>query len=211
MKKLSQNQSELLQIETALIKKAKNGDHDSFTRLTETYSQRIYNIGLRMLKNSEDAADLTQETLLKIYRHLPEFRGEASFSTWVYRITVNTCRDMLRSACRKKEIVFSDFNQEENDAVFEVADYSALPEKIYEEKENSAFIRYLIDGLNPGFRVVMLLREIGGLSYQEIAAAVNISEGTVKSRINRARGAMRKEAERMGTLSEKASSVEARG
>jgi len=211
MNNTSQNQSQTIDIEYALIKKAKNGDHDAFARLTEAYSQRIYNIGLRMLKSPEDAADMTQETLLKIYRHLPEFRGEASFSTWVYRVAVNTCKDMLRSACRRREIIFSDFSQEENDAMFEVADYSALPEQIYETKESSAYLRHLIDGLSPAFRVVMLLREIGGLSYQEIAAAVNISEGTVKSRINRARGAMKKEAERLGTLSDNASSVGARG
>lgn len=191
--------------EQELIDRARSGDTAAFEQLAAAYSRRIYNIGLRMLNNNEDAADMTQETLLKVFRNLPRFRGESSFSTWVYRISVNTCRDMLRSAYRKRERIFSDFGEEDGEAAeFEIADYSAIPEQAYLEEESRRYLVSLIDGLNPKYRVVTVLREVAGLSYQEIAAAVNISVGTVKSRLNRARAAMsaqaRRDAEQYGHL-----------
>ncbi|MDO4732494.1 MAG: sigma-70 family RNA polymerase sigma factor [Bacillota bacterium] len=180
--------------ELLLIKKSKNGDTAAFERLVEPYSKRIYNIGLKMLNSREDAADMAQEVLLKIYRNLDRFRGEAAFSTWVYRISVNTCRDILRSSYRQHEHLFTDFGEESEQTEFEVADYSAMPEKLYEDKECADYLLALIQGLTPKYRIVMVLREVSGLSYQEIAAAVNISVGTVKSRLNRARASMRERA-----------------
>ncbi|MCL1975372.1 MAG: sigma-70 family RNA polymerase sigma factor [Firmicutes bacterium] len=178
--------------EWLLIKNSQKGDIAAFEELTLKYQQRIYNIALRVLGNVEDAADTTQEVLLKIYRSLPKFRGEAAFSTWVYRISVNTCRDMLRRNYRLKEDLFPDFGEGNDDeANREVADYSLMPENIYLAQETEAYLHALIDGLSPKYRLVVTLREISGLSYQEIASAVNISEGTVKSRLNRARKCMR--------------------
>lgn len=183
--------------ERALIKRAKAGDEAAFRQLVDAYSKRIYNIGLRMLGNSEDAADMTQEALIKIYRSLPGFRGDAAFSTWVYRISLNTCRDALRTAYRRHERVFSDFGEDDTaNADFDVADYSAMPENLYIEGEETRFLLRLIDGLSPKYRLVVTMREISGLSYQEIADAANLSVGTVKSRLNRARAAMRSQAER---------------
>lgn len=182
--------------ERELIKKAKAGDNAAFRQLVDAYSKRIYNIGLKMLGNSEDAADMTQETLLKIYRNLGGFRGDSAFSTWVYRISVNTCRDALRAVYRRHERVFSGFGEEEAEDGFpEVADYSALPEIIYIEGEEMRYLQRLIDGLTPKYRLVVTLRELSGLSYQEIADAAGISVGTVKSRLNRARAVMRSQAE----------------
>ena len=197
--------------EAALIKQAQKGDQAAFMQLVESYHKRIFNIGLRMLGNPDDAADMAQETLLKIYRRLADFRGEAAFSTWVYRVAVNTCKDMLRSACRRKEITFTDFCGEDDDIVFNIPDYRNLPEHQYEEQLSAQRLRELIDALDPRFRIVILLREIGGLNYGEIAAAVNISEGTVKSRISRARAAMRKVFVQSGTGSSTASSDDTKG
>lgn len=175
----------------ALIKRAKSGDESAFAELVEPYGKRIYNIGIRMLGNSEDAADMTQEVLLKIYRYLGGFRGDSAFSTWIYRITVNTCRDYLRAAYRKQEINFSDFGEDTDLAgEFEIADVSSIPETVYLEGEGRDYLLSLISGLNPKYRIVIVMREISGLSYQEIADAVNISIGTVKSRISRARAAL---------------------
>jgi len=178
--------------ETELIQRGKDGDVAAFEQLAEAYSRRIYNIGLRMLGNGEDAADMAQETLLKIYRNLSRFRGDCSFSTWVYRIGVNTCRDMLRAAYRNRELNFSDFGEDDQYRQdFEIADYSHIPEQAYLEQEDQRYLAELVSGLNPKYRLVAVLREISGLSYQEIADIANISVGTVKSRLNRARAAMR--------------------
>lgn len=174
------------------VKQAARGDQQAFNLLAEKYSRRIYNIGLKMLCNADDAADMTQEALIKIYRNLPSFRGDSAFSTWVYRVSVNTCRDALRAAYRNRERSFSDFGDEEESVInFDIADYSAMPESVYLDGEDRKYLHALIDGLSPKYRLVVVLREVSGLSYQEIADSVNISVGTVKSRLNRARAAMR--------------------
>lgn len=177
--------------EQDLIRRAKAGDERCFTSLVEAYNARIYNMGLRMLGNSEDAADMTQEVLIKLYRHLGNFRGDSAFSTWVYRITVNSCRDFLRISYRRKEMIFADFGEDgESEDDFHIADFSTIPETVYLDSECEHYLAQLINSLSPKYRVVMVLREISGLSYQEIAEAVNISIGTVKSRISRARAAL---------------------
>ncbi|MDO4582195.1 MAG: sigma-70 family RNA polymerase sigma factor [Bacillota bacterium] len=179
--------------EEVLIRRAAEGDIVAFEYLLAAHQRRIYNIGLRMLGNAEDAADMTQEVLLKIYRSLPSFRGDAAFSTWVYRISVNTCRDMLRSAYKRRERIFSDFSSaDDDDREIDVADYSALPDAQMLDREDDRYLLELINGLTPKYRIVMVLREISGLGYAEIAESAGISIGTVKSRINRARAVMRK-------------------
>lgn len=180
--------------EKQLIDRAKKGDADAFNDLMGRYSRTIFNIGLQMLRDRDDASDMTQETMLKVYRALPRFRGDSTFSTWVYRIMVNTCRDFLRSASRRREVPFSDFGEEEDDGpVFDVADDSVQPERLYIEGEDEQYLLSLIQGLKPAYRLAVTMRELGGLSYQEIADAGNISIGTVKSRLNRARAAMREQ------------------
>ena len=180
--------------EKKLIDRAKHGDADAFNDLMGRYSRTIFNIGLQMLRDRDDASDMTQETMLKVYRALPRFRGDSSFSTWVYRIMVNTCRDFLRSASRRREVPFSDFGEDDEDSpVFEVADDSVQPERIYIEGEDEQYLLSLIQGLKPAYRLAVTMRELGGLSYQEIADAGNTSIGTVKSRLNRARAAMREQ------------------
>lgn len=180
--------------ERQLIDRAKKGDADAFNDLMGRYSRTIFNIGLQMLRDRDDASDMTQETMLKVYRALPRFRGDSSFSTWVYRIMVNTCRDFLRSASRRREVPFSDFGEEEDDGpVFDVADDSVQPERLYIEGEDEQYLLSLIQGLKPAYRLAVTMRELGGLSYQEIADAGNVSIGTVKSRLNRARAAMREQ------------------
>lgn len=187
------SRSEQLRQEQALIKRSQQGDAAAFEQLAARYSRRIYNIGLRMLNDPEDAADMSQEALVKIYRHLPEFRGDSAFSTWVHRIAVNSCHDALRSRNRRRELSLSGFLDEDGEALPElnIADYSQIPEQQYLDAESSQYLLALIDGLSPKYRLVTALREVSGLSYQEIAVAADISIGTVKSRLNRARAVMR--------------------
>ena len=105
--------------------------------------------------------DMAQDVLIKIYRNIGSFRGDSAFSTWVYRICVNTCRDALRASYRRRECVFSGFGGEENEQVeYEVADYSSMPENIYLQGEEREYLHSLINGLAPSFRLVVVLREI---------------------------------------------------
>jgi RNA polymerase sigma-70 factor (ECF subfamily) len=181
--------------ERLLIKRSQKGDAAAFEELALAYQQRIYNIAFRTLGQAEDAADTAQEVLLKMYRALPKFRGEAAFSTWVYRITVNTCRDMLRRSYKQKEGLLIDFGEgdEEGEGRRDVADYSYIPEKILIDKEAENYLQALITGLSPKYRMVITLREISGLGYQEIADTLDISIGTVKSRLSRARKCMQEQ------------------
>ena len=180
--------------ERLLIKRSQKGDAAAFEELAMAYQQRIYNIALRMLNQADDAADVTQEVLLKMYRFLPKYRGEAAFSTWVYRITANTCHDILRRSYKQKEELQLDFSEGNGEEMSrEIADYSFMPEEILIEQETEGYLQTLIAGLSPKYRLVITLREISGLDYQEIADTVNISIGTVKSRLNRARQSMREQ------------------
>ena len=181
--------------ERQLIKQAQKGDTNAFENLALQYQKRIYNIALRMLNNPEDAADMTQEVLIKMYRALVKFRGDSAFSTWVYRITVNTCRDMLRRNYKHKENLLIDFGEgdDKDDTRREIADYSAMPEDIVLQNEAEAYLAALIAGLTPKYRMVVTLREVSGLGYQEIADTLQISLGTVKSRISRARKCMQEQ------------------
>ena len=180
--------------ERLLIKRSQKGDAAAFEELALAYQQRVYNIALRVLNQAEDAADVTQEVLLKVYRSLPKFRGEAAFSTWIYRITINACRDMLRHSYKQKEglLDFGESNDDEDNRR-DIADYSGMPEEVLVEQETERYLQALIAGLTPKYRLAITLRELSGLGYQEIAATLNISLGTVKSRLNRARQCLREQ------------------
>jgi RNA polymerase sigma-70 factor (ECF subfamily) len=181
--------------ERLLIKRSQKGGAAAFEELALAYQQRVYNIAFKVLNHAEDAADATQESLLKMYRALPKFRGEAAFSTWVYRITINTCRDMMRRSYKQKEGLLFDFGEDGDgeNSRREVADYSSMPEKLLLDRETEAYLQALINGLSLKYRLVVTLREITGLGYQEIADTLNISIGTVKSRLSRARQCMREQ------------------
>ncbi len=174
--------------EDLLIKKIKEGDVDAFEELITAYQQRIYNTAYRLLGNTYDASDMAQEAIIKIYRALPGFRGDSSFSTWIYRITVNVCRDELTRKYRHVESSLDEYIMTESGEMQrEIADFSQLPEDLVQNKELGEYLQVLIDSLPPEYRMVIVMREYLYFSYQEIADALAISIGTVKSRINRAR------------------------
>ena len=175
--------------EKILITKSQDGDVRAFEELIAAYQKQIYNIAYRLIGNYHDASDMTQETIIKIFRSIRGYRGEASFSTWIYRITVNTCRDELSKRQRKKE---NSYDIEDGEVFNELADYSSIPENILENERIRQYLEKLILSLSPEYRIVMVLREQSGFSYQEIAEYLNISIGTVKSRINRARKSLQR-------------------
>lgn len=175
--------------EKTLIKNSQNGDVKAFEELIAAYQKQIYNIAYRLIGNYHDASDMTQETIIKIFRSIGGYRGEAAFSTWIYRITVNTCRDELNRRQRKKE---TSYDSDDGEVFVEIPDYSSIPENIIEKQRIRQYLEELILSLSPEYRIVMVLREQNGFSYQEISDYLNLSIGTVKSRINRARRSLQR-------------------
>ena len=173
--------------EAAIVRKVIGGDANAFETLVLEYEKNVYNIALRMTGNSEDAADMTQEAFIKAYNSLQSFRGDSKFSVWLYRIVSNVCLDFLRSKNRRPTVSLSVEDDDGADAQLDVADESQSPELLLDRKLTLDSVRRGLDSLPPDYRQILLLREIQGLSYDEIAQALSLEVGTVKSRIFRAR------------------------
>lgn len=172
--------------EKELITRAKTGDETSFELLIEGCKTKAYNIAWRYMRNEQDALDALQESFIKVFRHLGKFKGESSFDTWVYRIVVNTCNDMLRKNSNLK-IVNTIYEKEEEEPIVKVPDPGPTPWEALERKEKSQFLLDCIETLHPDQKEIIVLRDIQGFSYQELTEILDCSIGTVKSRINRAR------------------------
>lgn len=173
----------------ALVKQCCRGDKEAFAALVERYQDKIYNLTYRLVSNTEDASDLTQEVFYRALLRIKSFRGEASFATWLYRIATNVCYDELRS--RKKQQVISLDNSFPDDPPLELPDGGAGPAEIYMRRIVFQRLQEVIATLPIEQRTAIVLRDIQGLSYEEIAQALQCSLGTVKSRLSRARQALR--------------------
>ena len=181
----------------ALVKKAKRGDEAAFGVLVETYERFVYHTALRMLKicggRAEDGEDVAQNAFLKAWRSLPSFRGECAFSTWLYRITVNCARDHCRFEIRHPTVSLSAAGEDEEEFAIDVPVTSGeeVPEDALERKETIVMVRRAMEALPEDMRTVILLRDMEGLAYAEIADLLGLEQGTVKSRLNRARAALK--------------------
>ncbi|MGI6706360.1 MAG: RNA polymerase sigma factor [Clostridia bacterium] len=188
----------MMQQDDLLVHKALKGDIEAFEELISAYEHRIYNIAYRMMGNPEDAMDVVQEALLKIYRSLKKFKNQSSFSTWIYRIVMNTCLDELRKKKRGFLLFMNDAEGYGEDIVDSSGD--SLPEESYERKERLKSLQKAIQELIPDYKSVIILRDIQGFSYEEIAEILHCPLGTVKSRINRARTELRKKLSEFGNI-----------
>lgn len=164
--------------ESDIIRRARQGDSDAFRRLVEAYQTQVYRIASRMCGEAA-ADDVTQEAFLAAWRALPAFRGTCLFSTWLYRLATNAAIDWLR---REKRHRGADDVTE-----LELPDGAPSPQEQAEQTETQEAVRRALTQLSPEHRQVLVLRYMQELDYNEIAAALDISEGTVKSRINRAK------------------------
>ena len=190
--------------ELELIGRARNGDGDAFGTLMKRHESMIFNAVMGMVRNTEDARDITQDAFFKAYRSLKSFRGDCKFSSWVYRIAVNAAKDFLRSESRRPHISL-DADTEDDDGEgqpMQIADDSpaADPQASAEASETQRIVRAALARLSDNHREILILRDIEGYSYEEIADMLGLELGTVKSRINRARIAMRQELVRMNIL-----------
>lgn len=173
--------------ERKLVERASGGDPAAFNRLMEMHERRMYAVALRMCGNREDAQDCLQESMLRVYRAIGSFKGQSAFSTWVYRITMNTCLDELRRKKNKQSTSLDSLV----DTGWSPRDESMGPEKqaIAHEMQNS--LHTAIRDLPEDMRSAVVLRDIHGLSYDEIAQMLEINVGTIKSRISRGREKLR--------------------
>jgi RNA polymerase sigma-70 factor (ECF subfamily) len=172
--------------EQELIEKSQSGDIEAFGMLISLYEKKIYNLAYRISGNSEDAFDISQETFIKIFKSIQHFKGESSFSTWIYRIATNTAYDYLKYEAKPKHSLDDEKNP------IEIMDKTASPEQAAESNENLKIVGCAINILSLEFRQVLVLRDIEGYSYEEIANILKLELGTVKSRISRARNNLKK-------------------
>lgn len=177
--------------EQELIRRAQRGDGEAFRQLVEAYQTQVYRLALRMCGESA-ADDVTQEAFLAAWRALPDFRGDCRFSTWLYRLTTNAGIDWLR---REKRYRSTDDVTE-----LELPDDAPSPQEQAEQSETQSAVRRALSRLSEEHRRVLLLRYMQELDYAEIAAALEISEGTVKSRISRAKAQLRELLDGSGNL-----------
>ena len=171
-----------------LIERFSNGDQDAFEQLIIRYEKKIYSICYYFLKNREDAEDAAQEVILKIYKKLGGFRKEAAFSTWMNYVASNTCRDYLRKRKRNQVLYLDDdIKTEEGQIHRELPSEEDTPEERMEKKELGELMQEALFKLKEDHKEILLMREYQELSYEEISEILEISVGTVKSRIYRAR------------------------
>lgn len=165
-----------------LIRRAQTGDKAAYEQLVGPYLDRFYGLAYQLMRNQDDAADVVQEALIKAYRSLGSFRGEADFITWVTRILRNTVLDELKRAVRRHEEAVEVLPEQSHDRSLETK---------AEQKELSQIVHEAIGQLSPKLREPLVMYDIEGFAYEEISQVLGLNIGTVKSRLNRARESLR--------------------
>lgn len=173
--------------EKKIIEKVLGGDANAFEELVLRYEKTVYNLALRMVGDRDDAFDMTQEAFIKAYGSLSSFRGDSKFSVWIYRIATNVCLDFLRSKSRKQQVSLTVSDDDDEDAQLDIPDPSSAPEQQLIKKISMQSVEEGLKTLPDKQRQILVMRELGGMSYAEIGKALSLEEGTVKSRIFRAR------------------------
>lgn len=182
----------------------------AFEALVTAYEHRVYALALRSSGNEYDARDIVQEVFLRVYRSLGSFRGDSGFSTWIYRIAMNICVDFARRSAAAPQLAVLDG---EDDATRTLPDgnLSHQPETAAEAAELRDEIQLALAELTEEHRTIVLLRDVSGLSYDEIARTLQLTEGTVKSRLARARKSLREILLRRGNIVAPSASKQAEG
>ena len=169
--------------EILLISRARGGDREAFGELVEQYRDNVYRLAYRMCGNAYDADEAAQEAFVAAWRALPNFRGDAKFSTWLYRLTTNAAIDVMRREKRHQTVGDGE--------MMELADDADSPQETVERTEQQEAVQKALATLSEEYREVLLLRYMEELDYAEIAEVLQLPSGTVKSRINRAKAALK--------------------
>ncbi len=175
-----------------LVRAFQAGDRRAFDELTIRHQDRIVNLCRRFLGDYEDACDTAQDVFVKVLDALDGFRFQASFSTWLYRIAVNACKnriDSLKYRIRRFKVRISN-GREDDRSLLEIPDNRPTPSANMEEEERRMLLRRAVDNLPPKYKAVVVLRDLEGLSYDKVADATGLNAGTVKSRLSRGRQAL---------------------
>ena len=171
-----------------LVQASKNGDVAAFEQLVKRYDGKLFRIAQSVTRNREDSQDVVQETFLKAYQHLGDFRGDSQFSTWLFRITVNQSLMKLRKQRAIKDVSLDqDFQGDGDKLPLEVIDWAPNPEQLYRTSELREILIKTIEELPPILRTVFVLQDLEGLSTIQTAEALTLSQPAVKSRLWRAR------------------------
>jgi RNA polymerase sigma-70 factor (ECF subfamily) len=176
--------------DTELVRRSRDGDHEAFTELVRRYQDRIFNTAYRFMGERQFAEDITQDVFLKVYHGLARFQEKAAFSTWIYRITLNQCTSVARKLStrkRKQEVSLTPVSEQGDADPIDPSDRTHNPAEIAEAAERVRVVQEAIATLDVEFREALVLRDIEGFSYEEIADIIERPVGTVRSRIHRAR------------------------
>lgn len=169
----------------ALIQRAQKGDHDAFAALVNEHRRYVYNLAFRVVRDENEALDLTQETFVRAWTALPNFRGQSKFRTWLYRITTNLCYNRLPGLRRS-------LNDLGDDAMGEIPETNwDTPAQKFETSEIKVYLQKAIDDLDPNYKLLITLRYQNDLSYEEISSTLNLPLGTVKTGLFRAKEKLR--------------------
>lgn len=180
--------------EEKLVRKAQKGDVEAFEKIISDYRSLVFNVSYRFSGNAEDAADMSQEIFIKLFKNINSFRFQSKLSTWIYKIATNTCLDIVKKKKRDLAAFSLDSDMEDEDGKSfssEVADSAPTPDVVAERNEMKNAVNRAISMLPDDYRIAIILRDIQGLSYDDIAEVVDCSVGTVKSWISRGRKNLR--------------------
>jgi RNA polymerase sigma-70 factor (ECF subfamily) len=178
------------EIDQELVERVQRGDKKAFDLLVLKYQQRVANLISRYVRDQSETLDVTQEAFIKAYRALPNFRGDSAFYTWLYRIAINTAKNFIVAQGRRPPVSDVDAEMAEQLDVGSRLKENATPENVLLQDELARTVKQAVDDLPQDLRTAITLREMEGLSYEEIAKAMECPVGTVRSRIFRARAAI---------------------
>lgn len=171
-----------------LVEKLRQGDPQAFTRLVTDYQRKMYNLALNYVKQEEEAKDLTQDIFVTVYRSISKLRDEKKFVSWLYQVAINHCRNRYNKLQRKG--FFSSDSIDDTDSTIQLSSGNS-PEKELERNRTISIVRETIAAMPESEKEIILLRDIQELSYDEISAILDVPLGTVKSKLNRARSALK--------------------
>ena len=187
--------------EIRIVRKVLAGDVNAFEQLVIENQKSVYNLALKIMKNESDALDVSQDVFLKAYTNLENFRGDSRFSVWLYRLAYNACIDASRKSKTGMNVSLTVQDEDSESAELDLADTKPLPEEETERRETQREVQAAIQELPEDQRKIIVMREFSDMAYEDIAASLGISVGTVKSRLSRARKNLAKILIQNGTIS----------